>query len=502
MKIEQMKLKMQDWSINKVQWSIIIASLGAMIIAIGFLGIVGIFLEHFLERGYSAETYWITFVVVTIVGMVIFAVGLSRAVSTKSKGETKLAWIKIMKADTMTQTLHVNKFLMIVILLAIGSVISLIMGLLYEEYIEFLLLLTIWLAVSAVLLALWKFTTSRKEEEKPSLDPVKEALKSYFADKQKVANLVLNIGTAVVIIVIFALHEILTNEIAFWLINVIFVLRIVVHLAVQVRRMRATEVEGAVRTPSTWGEVAQVILNFTLLALTCFFITALLLDMQLFQLLGLTDSGMGEIVYSINTILILFACVGVSNVIKEISTHKSTEFESIADKQDSMARLIMNASIQVIVPLFFVVVILPIFSTLNIEGVMVSGEITFEGQQTGTDWFAYVFYILFQRPLPAFMIAFMTVSAIGVIMAQNLGRIGSFMSATAIASIAIVPLIVVMSAITGSVAPPPELMEILGLDRAIASFIYGMGLVTSYIVVATILGTFIASAQLFGMEWT
>ena len=99
------------------------------------------------------------------------------------------------------------------------------------------------------------------------------------------------------------------------------------------------------------------------------------------------------------------------------------------------------------------------------------------------------------------MIAFMTVSAIGVIMAQNLGSLGSFMSAVAIATIAIVPMIVVMSAVTGSVDPPPELMEILGLDRAVASFIYGMGLVTSYVIVATILGTFIASARLFNLEF-
>jgi len=333
---------------------------------------------------------------------------------------------------------------------------------------------------------------------------VKDDLKKYFSEEGKKRNLLMNIGLLILLVIVFILspvnNPILDRDIAFFIASGFVILRVSLYLIEKVGRLRSPMTpSGEPRKPTEWGKVISYILGLSVMMFVMVLLFNLIFGFRLWYRVGLIESFVEEIVFTMNASLISIIILGLYGIYVNREAYLiQTEYEQ---KRKELGDIIFNSIVLVLFPVILLVIIIPAFLSLDITifgGVL--QDTTYEAQ-AGTDWFSYVFYILFQRPLPAFMIAFMTISAIGVIMAQNLGRIGGFMSSVAIASIAIVPMIVIMSAITGAVDPPPELMEILGLDRSIAGFIYGMGLTTSYVVVVTILGTFVASAKLFNLEW-
>jgi hypothetical protein len=389
---------------------------------------------------------------------------------------TEGSWYKVFQADG--DSTRIRRIVIVSITLAL---IGLMLLLYFTEVISLTLTLAVILALFVPALIIY------------SMDDVKDfkaigrTIKEYFlSDKAKekntLPNFIINMVVVSLLIVIFVLSPvespILARDMAFYLSILIVGIRVLVYL---IDRTKLYLDKEAGR-----GRILTDYSNYILTYIVFLMIFNLVYSFNMFMRIGIVTEYWQEIVYTIDVVLATLVITGVINLYLHSKMKREKEAEGRIE-------FILDLLTYIIVPIVFIVVIQFIpFDTFDLS--IVSG-------QTGADWFAYVFYILFQHPLPAFMIAFMTVSAIGVIMAQNLGKLGSFMSAVAIATIAIVPMIVVMSAITGSVDPPPELQEILGLDRAVASFIYGMGLVTSYVIVATILGTFIASARLFNLEF-
>lgn len=113
-----------------------------------------------------------------------------------------------------------------------------------------------------------------------------------------------------------------------------------------------------------------------------------------------------------------------------------------------------------------------------------------------TNYFSYIWYIFFQSPVAAIMIAIMTFGAVVTIFAKALGDLGGGMS-VAIGAVLIVvpPLIIIMQILSGSIVAPTLLTTLLG--AGVASFIFAIAEVGVFVIVAIILMTFTGMVEAF-----
>ena len=318
---------------------------------------------------------------------------------------------------------------------------------------------------------------------------ISEWLREYFSQEGKLSNFIMNMITIGIFVTIFYLYgyNILDKNLSFFISSGIIALRLILHLLEKVGSLREME------TPTT--RIVILIIDYIIIIFAFVMLFNLIFDFRLWYIIGVAGRWIEEIVISINIILFSLIGLGIYTIyIQREAMKKGVPTENVLS-------LVVNVIILIIVPVVFMVGIMPYLLSIDLSifgGVL--HATTFEGQVV-SDWFSYVFYILFQAPIPAIMIAFMTISAVAVIVAQNVGRLGGFMASVAIGAIAIIPLIMIMSVFTGSVDPPQELIDLVGLERSLASFIYGMGLVVSYTFVVVIIGVFVASSKMMGLQW-
>lgn len=155
-------------------------------------------------------------------------------------------------------------------------------------------------------------------------------------------------------------------------------------------------------------------------------------------------------------------------------------------------------------PLILIIVVIPMWEG-NLGGFggiifnLISSQEQYGGifpAQGGVNYFSYVFYILLQSPAPALMIGFMIFGAVTVMVAQNIGGVGSILGGFATSVVVIVPMIFIFEIFAGGIAPPELLVDILGLGTA--SFVFGIAETSAFILMLSIIAVFISAGKLLG----
>jgi len=321
-----------------------------------------------------------------------------------------------------------------------------------------------------------------------------------FGTREKKANLLYNISLFSFLIVTFFLYGfgIWDSFLAFMVCSSIFVIRIIAYL---VEKLTDDEIWAKFDQPRT--QKGLFIFDYIIVSYGMMILFNLIFDFRLWWRVGLVNRWIDEIALSVNSLLFSIILLGVFLIYANRDELKTGRFKGFSkeDVSKSPVWFYLQVLLLIIFPTLMIVFLIPVYKEIDLmlyDGYI--GSLTFSGQAM-EDWFAYVFYILFQAPIPSIMIAFMGIASIAVILAQNLANIGRLISGVAVGIIAIIPMLFILSAITGSIAPPPELVEIIGLSKAIASFVYGLGLIITYVVMVSIMGVFISSSRALGMDF-
>jgi len=137
-----------------------------------------------------------------------------------------------------------------------------------------------------------------------------------------------------------------------------------------------------------------------------------------------------------------------------------------------------------------------LFGFLSPTGGHFAGEIPLiNGQAAPVNYFSYIFYIFFQSPVAAIMIAIMTFGTIVNIFAATAP--GKSVKGGAVIGIVITvipPMIIVLEIMSGGIPPPDLLSDILG--TGVASFIFSLAETGVFIIVAIILSVFSGVADM------
>lgn len=235
----------------------------------------------------------------------------------------------------------------------------------------------------------------------------------------------------------------------------------------------------------------------------------LVFSFEFWYRIGISNRWIDDILISVNSLLILIIAMGVylfwdrrsamKYPVKEQARKRAVDLE--------LGNLIVIVWFLIIIPVVLIFTIIPIATTIDLQiwggtGMSYVYDQEYSGILNGVfsgqgidDWFAYVFFILFQAPIPSLMIGFMGISSIAVILAQSLAGTGRVVVGVASGIIAIIPMLFVLSAISGSIPPPQELIDQIGLNYSIASFIHGLGLVITFTVMISLMGVFIVSSR-------
>ena len=323
---------------------------------------------------------------------------------------------------------------------------------------------------------------------------------SLLGTRDKKANMLYNISLLVFMIVTFFLYgfEVWDSFIAFMVCSALFIIRIIAYL---VEKLTNDEIWVKFDQPRT--QKGLFILDYIIISYGMLMMFNLIFDFRLWWKIGLVSRWIDEVAISINSLLFTLILLGVYLIYANREELKVGRFKGFSKEEETKSPVwfYLQVLLLIIFPTLMIIFLIPIYKEIDLmvyDGYV--GSQTFSGQAM-EDWFAYVFYILFQAPIPSVMIAFMGISSIAVILAQNLANIGRLISGVAVGIIAIIPMLFILSAITGSISPPPELVEIIGLSKAIASFVYGLGLIITYVVMVSIMGVFIASSRALGMDF-
>ena len=120
------------------------------------------------------------------------------------------------------------------------------------------------------------------------------------------------------------------------------------------------------------------------------------------------------------------------------------------------------------------------------------------GQGTTTNYFSYIWYIFFQSPTAAIMIAIMTFGTVVNIFSSTMG--GALKGATVIGVIITVvpPMIIILEIFAGGIPPPDLLADLLG--TGVASFIFALCEVGVFVIIAIILSVFSGVADLLSSK--
>lgn len=321
-----------------------------------------------------------------------------------------------------------------------------------------------------------------------------------FGTKERKVNLLYNISLFVTLVVVYSLYgfRVWDNLVAFLVSSSIFAIRIIAYL---VEKLTNDEMWEKFDEPRT--QKGLFILDYIVISYGVIMMFNLIFDFRLWWKIGLVDRWIDEIAISINSLLFSLILLGVYLIYANKDELKTGKFKGFSKEEGTQSPVwfYLRILLLVVIPALLIIFLIPIYKEIDLilfNGYI--GSIVFSGQGM-EDWFGFVFYIIFQAPIPMIMISFMGLSSIAVILAQNLANVGRTISGVAVGIIAIVPMLFVLSAITGSVPPPPELVDIIGLSKGIASFIYGLGLIINYIVMVSIMGVFIMSSRALGMDF-
>lgn len=119
------------------------------------------------------------------------------------------------------------------------------------------------------------------------------------------------------------------------------------------------------------------------------------------------------------------------------------------------------------------------------------------GQSRQTpNYFSWVLYILLQDRVPALMISFMIFGAVSAMLIQNMGGVARVISGFALSITVIIPLLFIVTIITGGIPPPIELEAVLGYGTA--GLVYALAQTSAFILMLAIIGVFVAGGQFLG----
>lgn len=321
-----------------------------------------------------------------------------------------------------------------------------------------------------------------------------------FGTREKKVNLLYNLSLLAFLITTFFLYGfgVWDSYISFLVCASIFVIRIITYL---VEKLTDDEIWAKFDDPST--RKVLFVFDYIIISYGVTMMFNLIFDFRLWWRIGLVDRWIDEIAISVNSLLFSLVLLGVYLIYVNKDELKTGKFKGFSKEEGTQSPVwfYLRVLILIVIPALLIVFLIPIYQQIDLvlfDGYV--GSMTYSGQAM-EDWFAFVFYIIFQAPIPAIMIAFMGISSIAVILAQNLANVGRMVSGVAVGIIAVIPMLFVLSAITGSIPPPPELVDIIGLSKAIASFVYGLGLIINYVVMISVMSVFIMSSRALGIQF-
>lgn len=338
----------------------------------------------------------------------------------------------------------------------------------------------------------------------------------FLGTKEKRVRQILNAFVIGLIITAYVLYGQLVWDgfVTFWVSSMVLAIRVLAYLVESFGDADLWE-EWSKAGASVVIKKVTVIIEYIVMVYGLIMMFNLIYDYRLWYQLGLVEYWIDEVAYSFNSILIMLAILGFWELYADREMLKKDpdvpNKTRMTEEQYSMEvfqlrlKYLFQIVVLIVVPIWLLATIIPYVKDVDktqFEGFISSYR--FEGQAGGgfTTYFGLVFYILFQQPIPMFMIAFMGMASIATIMAQSQGTIGRMAVGVAVAVTAIVPMLFVLSALTGAIPPPIELTVDLALDQAIASFIYGLGLILTYIIAITIMGVFITSSRVLTAGWS
>jgi uncharacterized membrane protein (DUF485 family) len=321
-----------------------------------------------------------------------------------------------------------------------------------------------------------------------------------FGTKEKKVDLLYNISLFVTLVVTYFLYgfRVWDNLVAFLVSSSIFAIRIIAYL---VEKLTNDDIWEKFDEPRT--QKGLFILDYIIISYGVIMMFNLIFDFRLWWRIGIVNRWIDEIAISINSLLFTLILLGVYLIYANKDELKTGKFKGFSKEEGTQSSIFffLQVLLLIIFPTLLIIFLIPVYKEIDLilfNGYI--GSMTYSGQAM-EDWFGFVFYIIFQAPIPSIMIAFMGISSIAVILAQNLANVGRTISGVAVGIIAVIPMLFVLSAITGSIPPPPELVDIIGLSKGVASFVYGLGLIINYIVMVSIMGVFIMSSRALGMDF-
>jgi hypothetical protein len=371
------------------------------------------------------------------------------------------------------------------------------------------------------------------EEERSVKRFFKRFKAKYFGTKKQILRQVQNVVVVSVIILVYILYGFgvwFNSFSAFWTTSIVAGVRILAYLISSISEEKEWDELGT----TALADRLRIISLHILMWLAITMGANLIYDYRFWYKLGLVELWFAELTFTINILLIFIPIVFGLTLIMKRDALKSTDyliqqtkFRNIGrqlkkrNPKKDVSSLIKGEIFQyklswyftlvfaVIIPIVFFIILMPYFRMVDevkFGGVLSTLTYAKSFQAQGfTTYFGLVFYILFQQPIPMFMVAFMTFATIAVLMAQSQGRAGRLSVGVAVAISAVLPLIFVLMALTTAIPPPVELTDPsygIGLDPAIAGFVYGLGLILTYIIAITIMGVFVTSSRVLTGVWS
>jgi len=329
---------------------------------------------------------------------------------------------------------------------------------------------------------------------------------------------------------IFFAMGMITNVSAFTVSMIFIGIRIAIHIVQRFDLLREKKEEFKAKTRKDLFDLKYLFLfEMVIIGWVCFMVLNLAFAFEFWYRIGIAELWVQDLVLTSSSTFLLLILLGVSKIFTS-DTYSSRERREMKENYKELARRkgwlpsLSDTTIERLIVVgdhIFSFLLIGIFTLLlfgmiplyvhifaSIWGGSPStymavleqplGDIpeyfSFEGQAINY-WFAYVFFILFMDMIPAVMIAFMSISSIVVIIAQSAGSVGRLSSQVAIGFIAVVPLLIVVMAMTGGIPAPPELSDVIGLPKPIASFVYGLGLILTFTLFVSVLAVFIGSTR-------
>jgi hypothetical protein len=343
-------------------------------------------------------------------------------------------------------------------------------------------------------------SSEKTKEKEPKMEKFfsESILKKLLGTREKRVEFLYTIILIVITIAVFVIYGygLLSSFLAFMISSIMLGTRIAGYIV--------AKWDDPVWEQKGGRKRAMFVVQYIVIAWGVVMMYNLIYDFRLWYILGVVDRWIDEVAISFNSIMASLIILGIYVVWLEFENLERIETSVKGKEVGKSAKTFMimiYVLTLIVVPAILMVAFVKFYEEIDLAthgGVL--QDTTYSGQGID-DWFAYVFYILFQAPVPAFMIAFMAIASVGVIMAQNLANVGRVISGVAMGIVAIVPLLIVFATIGGSIPPPQELVDVIGLSPSIASFIYGMGLIITYVVSVSIMGVFIASSRALIMDF-